>query len=44
VKGNLANVNWRNIAITLIDSQKGEKKAQSCENACFQHLRDQAIE
>jgi hypothetical protein len=25
---------WRNISITLIDLQKGEGKAQACDNAC----------
>jgi hypothetical protein len=29
---------WRKIAITLIDPEKGEGKAQSCVNACFRQL------
>jgi hypothetical protein len=31
-------VSWRNIAITLIDNQKGETKAQACANACSRQL------
>jgi hypothetical protein len=27
-------VDWRNIAISLIDADFGEKTAQACENAC----------
>jgi hypothetical protein len=28
---------WRKIAISLIDVEKGEVKAQACDNACYQH-------
>jgi hypothetical protein len=31
-------INWRKIAISLIDMQKGEEKAQACDIACLQHL------
>jgi hypothetical protein len=30
--------NWRNISVTLIDTQKGEWKAQACVNAWLQQL------
>src|SRR4051794_33180209 len=31
---------WRNIAITLIVREKGERKARACEMACFATLGD----
>jgi hypothetical protein len=34
---------WRNIAISLIDTKKGEQTAQSCANAWFQQLRSSEL-
>ena len=33
-----ARVNWRKIAISLIEAEKGEIKAQACDKAWFQQL------
>jgi hypothetical protein len=36
--------NWRQIAVYLFDTEKGEGKAHACDNACYRQLTTQPFE